>query len=80
MTDADVWAEGAVDEGRGAAFLSVSVKTFRANAKREGWPRKRVPGQLAGGRGKLVYPASLVRAFLLACPAAVTTRPGRAKA
>lgn len=71
MTDADVWAGGALTLQAAAEYLGrLCDKTVRRIASAEKWPSK-----LVGGRR--VYPASLVRAYLAACPAAVTTRPGR---
>lgn len=58
----DIWRDGALDERRGAAFLSVSRRTFRTLRKANDWPRKRVTGT-----SRIVYPRSVLRAFLKAC-------------
>lgn len=71
-TTTDVWAAGAFAARYGAAYLSVTEPTFRTIARQEKWPRKRV-------LGKVVYPRSLVVAFLAACPAADDLAPAKAQ-
>lgn len=59
---ADIWRAGGLDERRAARFLSVSDRTFRTLRKQQGWPRKRIKGTT-----KVVYPRSVLRAFLAQC-------------
>src|SRR4051812_3214587 len=61
-TTADIWRAGGLDERRACLFLSISDRAFRTIRKQQAWPRKRIRGT-----AKIVYPRSVLRAFLAAC-------------
>lgn len=57
----DIWHAGGWGEKRAARYLDVSETTFKALAKQERWPRKRIRGT------RVVYPRALIRASLREC-------------
>ena len=68
MSDADVWADGAMTLKAAGEYLGgLSRATMRRLVSAEGWPAKKV-----GARA--VYPAKLVKQFLAGCPAAPKRR------
>lgn len=62
-TAPDIWRAGALSARQAARYLGVTRSTFFGLARANRWPRKRIKGTTR----VIVYPKSVLRAFLAGC-------------